>query len=426
MTDASAVRSMPDLAAALDELRQVRGMSYTDLSRAAKPDTLGTSTISEMLREHKITREKLSLFLRACAVPREHTAEWIDAWLRASVKRPLTQSRAFFQNLVVEHTRLFAGRDAESEAILESIRDHGSGYVFLEALSGYGKTSLLAHLVADHPEFCYHFISQAYRRSGGGFDPTRPSDLLESLCEQLSPEHVPGSGLKGLEREFLNLLSKSSRGQTVVVLDGIDELEPPDQLRGLLPLSLPAGLVVILSARSQGDRSHLTDVGLTASQMSLHLQLQGLNENALKELLRMAGSTAGSLADDDSFVTDLHEVSKGDPFYLRFLVEDVEAGLLDRGNVDRIPTGLEGYLDLQLAMLERSAHRPQHVEILSFILEAASLSRADLLNMVNGLTWLNFDGIIREIHRFLLVHDGQYSFCHDRFREYFRSKSGMG
>jgi hypothetical protein len=100
--------------------------------------------------------------------------------------------------------------------------------------------------------------------------------------------------------------------------------------------------------------------------------------------------------------------------------------VLTRANIDLTPSGLDTYLDLQLEMLERSARRPQHVEILGFLLEAGALSRTDLMHMVAGLTWLNFDVILREIHRFLLVYDDQYSFCHDRFREYFKVKAGLG
>lgn len=118
-------------------------------------------------------------------------------------------------------------------------------------------------------------------------------------------------------------------------------------------------------------------------------------------------------------------MSQGDPFYLRFLVEDVASGTLTAANIDQVPSGLEGYLDLQFRMLRHAGHRPEHVEIFVYLLEAGALSRADLVSLVPSLNAFNFDDVLEEIRRFLLVHDGHYRLCHDRFREYFRAKAGL-
>ena len=271
-------------------------------------------------------------------------------------------------------------------------------------------------------KFCYHFISQIYKRPGSGFDPTARSDVIQNLWEQLNPGRLWTGDLSRLEIEFQALLSKNRRDQTVIVIDAVDELQPVTEMRGVLPQKLGPGIIIIMSARSQGDRSPLRDLWPFEVKMDLHIRLPGLDEPAITKLLHQAGGSATQAANDARFVSSLELISRGDPFYLRFLVEDVASGLLSSKNIDRTPSGLEPYLDLQLEMLERSAHRPQHVEILGFLLEEEVLSREDLLNMVNGLNWLNFDSVIREIHRFLLVHDGQYTFCHYRFREYFRKK----
>jgi hypothetical protein len=112
--------------------------------------------------------------------------------------------------------------------------------------------------------------------------------------------------------------------------------------------------------------------------------------------------------------------SQGDPFYLRFLVEDVAGGLINEGNVDSVPSGLDGYLDQQLSQLNRSAHSQELRDIIGLILEAdGALSRDDLIEMVPGVDMINFNDVLRDIHRFLLVHDHQYTFCHSRFKEYF-------
>ncbi|MGZ9931421.1 ATP-binding protein [Streptomyces sp. NC-S4] len=363
-------------------------------------------------------------------------------------------SRDFFRDLIENRTRLFTGRQTESTRITDYIRTRGSGYVFVEALSGYGKTSLLADLVSRHPDFRYHFISQAHSGRGEGlFDPANADHVLECLCEQLDPAHVPGMDPESVQRQFRALLRHEPKRPTVIVLDAIDELTKPERLLHVFPQQLPQGLVVLLSGRTRGDkRSCLSDIGLSPSATGLHLSLRGLDEAALIDLLRMAGGEATELAEDTDFVGEVHQLSAGDPFYLRFLVEDAAAGTLTRDTVDRTPSGLEGYLDQQFEQLTRSAHRLEHAQILALLYQARTLSAVDLTECVPGLTLnnlntaevlhgqprVNFDTVVREIHRFLLVHrrpvpDGaparsgeMYSFCHDRFRQYFRVRAGIG
>jgi hypothetical protein len=156
----------------------------------------------------------------------------------------------------------------------------------------------------------------------------------------------------------------------------------------------------------------------------LFLTLSGLDEPTVAQLLARAGGAGVVAAGRTDFVARLHAVSAGDPFYLRFLVEDVARGQLTVDNIDQTPTGLSLYLDQQLSQLNRSAYRPQHREILGFVLEAhGALARTDLLHLVPLLDGLNFDEVLRDIHRFLLVHKDQYTFCHSRFKEYFAARS---
>lgn len=334
------------------------------------------------------------------------------------------QLRIFFQHLIDSHTRIFAGRNRESERILDFVERGCSGYVFVEAPSGYGKTSLLAHLVQTHPDFHFHFISQNYKRSGAEFDPTRATDLMASLCEQLNPGFLAGTGAYSIETEFMRLLATSPQKPTVIVIDAIDEVDRhPNYLRGLLPLRVSSGYVIILSARSQGDRCYLPEVGLSPDRVDLHLRLPGLDAAAVRELVGQAGGYASAMTNNNNFIAELCTVSRGDPFYLRFLVEDVASGVLTPRNVHLTPTGLAPYLDMQLAQLDRAAYRAQQRDVLGLILQAGQpLGREDLIAMIDGLDWLNFNNVLENIHRFLLVYDDEYTFCHDRFREYFLTR----
>lgn len=67
------VRTLGDLPAALDGLRQ--GRSYAELDRAARPDRLPPSTLNDLLGGKKLPMvETLEVFLRACGVDKAKRA----------------------------------------------------------------------------------------------------------------------------------------------------------------------------------------------------------------------------------------------------------------------------------------------------------------------------------------------------------------
>ncbi|MEO3748602.1 ATP-binding protein [Plantactinospora sp. B5E13] len=355
-------------------------------------------------------------------------------WDRAAVAAPAEVapalpsggSRRFFDHLLEYHNEKFAGRNGEVRTILDYIDRHDCGYLFVDGLSGYGKTSLLAVLVRQQPGFLYHFISQRYKTAGGAFDPTQLNDLLSNLCEQLEPHRAAPRGGRALTTRFLEVVAADRGRPTVLVLDAIDEVDRhPSFLFGLLPKRLPKNLFILLSARSQGNRSYLSEVGLAPDDIGLRVTLSGLDADAVRDLLlHYAGTAGAALGERAGFVDNLWEVSAGDPFYLRFLVEDVEHGRLTPENIRRTPSGLSPYLDEQFAQLHRSADSDLHSDVLGLILVAdGPLHRSDLLRMVDGLTGGKLDQVVRDVQRFLLrTGEEEYTFCHNRFKEYFLEK----
>jgi hypothetical protein len=57
--------------------------------------------------------------------------------------------------------RLFAGRAAELASIREFLQQRRRGYIFVTGLSGFGKTALLANLVApEQDRYTWYFLNQ--------------------------------------------------------------------------------------------------------------------------------------------------------------------------------------------------------------------------------------------------------------------------
>jgi transcriptional regulator with XRE-family HTH domain len=425
-----------DLGGRLRDFREKAGLTLEMLSEKTRVSRSALSDLERGVGRRAPDKEKVGRYLDVCgqhmekALADERSQQIRDLYsaVVTTIDRAGDQPRAasrpvlrtFFNHLLQSHGKLFAGRGREIQKINDFIRTAESGYVFLEGRSGYGKTSLLAQLVRADPAIAYHFISQGYKGTDPRFDPTRAHALMSNLYQQLEPS-IFDPGSDDIAARLRALLAVPAAKATTVVIDAVDEIDGhPNYLLGLLPRQLPRGYVFVISARTQGERQYLAEVGLDRSDIGLHLTLPGLSVDAVVELLRQAGPTAKALADRLEFVGELHEKSDGDPFYLRFLVEDVEARLLTPGNINRSPSGLRSYLDAQLEQLNRSAYEQQHRDILGLILDAsAPLSKADLIALVPGLDRLNFRTVTRDIHRFLLVHDQHYTFCHDRFKEYF-------
>lgn len=418
-----------------------KGMAFRDAGLAAESlagATPGRDTVRRILVDAALPASRQSTVSVAVALvllareqqPGSIAKQIAEAWDRAAAGGvgprvdPSGQARVTFDHLIKHHTRVFAGRDPEMHAVNDYINGHDRGYVLIDGLSGYGKTSLLAALVQSHPGFLLHFISQAYKPSAEGtFDPTRPEDLMTSLCRQLEPEvEVPG-GRRELGVRFQEALRADRREPTVLVLDAIDEVnEHPSFLYGLLPQTLPRNLFIILSARSQGTRSYLEEIGLDPLRdLGATVTMQGLGLDAIHQLLAQhAGRAGAGLAERDQFVETLQEVSAGDPFYLRFLIEDVEIGVLTDQNIEQTPTGLDTYLDKQFEYLNRPAGTSLHAAVISCIVKATRpLNRIDLIR-IQKADGAAIDRVLRDLQRFLLrTGPHQYTFCHNRFAEYF-------
>ncbi|HEY0071408.1 MAG TPA: hypothetical protein VGE04_15695, partial [Chloroflexia bacterium] len=75
------------------------------------------------------------------------------------------------------------------------------------------------------------------------------------------------------------------------------------------------------------------------------LELKALDATEIGSLLRAAGGPAATLAEHLDFTTKVHEVSLGDPFYLHFLVQDIQDGLITPENIADHPNGLDKYLE---------------------------------------------------------------------------------
>jgi hypothetical protein len=74
---------------------------------------------------------------------------------------PRLDYRSEISDLVSYYTQSFVGRIAEVQQLTHFAAQESSGYLLVEALSGYGKSALMFHLLHRHEFDRWGFISEA-------------------------------------------------------------------------------------------------------------------------------------------------------------------------------------------------------------------------------------------------------------------------
>ncbi|MDH0772434.1 serine protease [Delftia tsuruhatensis] len=272
------------------------------------------------------------------------------------------------------------GQRPTFDALFESTlaKAHG-GYVFLDGPHGIGKSTYCKEFAPQSDTIerlgVYHF-SEHLR----GVHPAYQAqpDIFFDWLNSLSSTQLTGRPARLLDLPYSELVTRTNKlfetlaqhlrnakKQGVIFIDGINEAVAAgeDSLRrfvGLLPSSVPEGLVVVI-----------TGVGLDSIAASLSPILQSAERLTLPQLDDSAQhSLCVELLDKDkakpSTVAALCDRAKGHPLYLRYLTELVNGGA-NQSEIDELPAfsgKIEDYYETIWAGLTAS---PDAVHLLALI-----------------------------------------------------------
>ncbi|MEV0732268.1 hypothetical protein [Polymorphospora sp. NPDC050346] len=270
----------------------------------------------------------------------------------------------------------FQGRADLIARIDERIAVQDRGYVVVRGEAGVGKSALAAHLVWTRP--CVHHFT----RLGGGA--RNPVEARRSLAAQLiggwglADRFTPGDVFPAAaERpEWLAKVIRAAaaardaqnpngpRLPLVLVVDGLDEAEPdpPDMGTGIplglpTPDDLPAGVYVVATSQYGLPLAALQDrlrVGWS------QIDVEGSDNLAdMAAYLRAAitgphpdAALTRALADHHvpagAFTATLMDRCRGVWIYLRYVLDEIRAGLRAPDDVACLPDRLRGYYELQI------------------------------------------------------------------------------
>ena len=357
-------------------------------------------------------------------------ARYIPIRLRA----PL---RAAFKPIIEDRTKIFAGRRQVFERIMQFAAREEGGYLVITAPPGFGKTALIANLVSATPEaFAYHFFARLY-----GEETLDEKFFLQNVLQQMAAWHGHNADLPDAINElralFQEFVSTPLEHSQVLVLDGLDEVT-----RWKLDPYLGRRLPAHLAHRSHGARC---GAGL-AKRIRLS---DGSNNSGSARRprpdgdprpVRGPGSSRLRIAHDDALVE--HVVQRAayeddprlgaDPFYVRFLAEDVVNAEVAPDEIPDQPKGLASYLDRWWKQIVQLAGDVPVRDLFGTLAAAVGpLSRADLEAMNASLRddWAGdfFDQVLARVRRLVRQdNDGRYRLAHPRLRRYVAEPARIG
>jgi hypothetical protein len=345
-----------------------------------------------------------------------------------------TRHRSNFDKILLEH-QWFGGRREQRARIEEFLAGPGD-YMFVEGNSGYGKTALLAHLVnGDREGFQYHFFSRRY-----GF--TGERQFQENIAQQLLACHGVGGRLPHSDSELRALCiqliqTPAPEGRPVrLLIDALDEADDGFSLRPYF-VRPGAGVHIIFSARPVADRDWLNELGLSARAVR-RLSLERMEREDVRSMLREAGPATAPLADDERVLSELEVVTRGDPFFLRTLVDEfledftkarqellklTHAIESERPQPPSIQhAGLQRYLRQWWEEVVEKVGQSPVDDLLGYLaVSRGPLLRDELIEVStdDALRGLNIDQTLKAVGRFVIGDEADgYTMCHPRFRDY--------
>ncbi|MFY1632330.1 NACHT and WD repeat domain-containing protein [Solwaraspora sp. WMMB335] len=270
----------------------------------------------------------------------------------------------------------FQGRSGLISQIDKRIAATDRGYVVVRGEAGVGKSALAAHLVWTRP--CAHHFT---RLDGGARNPIEARKSLAAqligawgLADRFTPGDVfPAAAqrpdwlakvIRAAVAARDERFAPAERRPVVLVVDGLDEAEadPAGMGTGIplglpAPDALPAGAYIVATSRY--------GIPLVALRDPLRVGWSQIEVEGADNLADMAAylhaATTGPTPDPaltkvlaerwvpaTTFVATLLDRCRGVWIYLRYVLDEVRAGLRPPNDVLCLPDGLRGYYELQI------------------------------------------------------------------------------
>jgi len=359
---------------------------------------------------------------------------------------PLIRTHLYDQtSLIAASTRDFTGREFVFTALREFIEQDKSGYCFVHAYPGVGKTALLSSFALAHPGYARHFNVLT-----AGVN--TPDAFLKNICAQLIGAYgLPYDRLDdraAYDSGFLTeLLDRSVRAagteKVVVLVDALDEARTPVGAENplYLPSWLPDGCRFIVTVR-KGARGWQPRRDCLWCEVEID-ELGVLNMNDLCDHIRARADHPGigeylrsRRLSKEQFAETLAAKAAGNFMYLRYVLPHFEeGGSRTDAELDQLPAGLVGYYEEQYKRMhgrdDDTWHDLRLPVLTALAMALAPVTAAELAARAGLISSTRVLALLEEWMQFLVrvevTRDGRprtgYRIFHASFHEFLREKA---
>jgi hypothetical protein len=257
-----------------------------------------------------------------------------------------------FNALISDKTEGFVGRSFVFDAIYAYMKQEESGYFLLQGEPGIGKTAVLAQLARNLG--CAHHFNIALQNV------RTVRQFLGNACAQvvarysLAVETIPSHALESsmfLVQCLEEAAKKEANRPVVLVVDALDEADPPNTLFRenvlLLPQSLPANVFIVASSRPTDDlhlqvnrqKSLFIEPTSEGNLLDVTRFIEGRIEHDEQLAVHLSAMGLSSQAS----IKFLVDKSEGNLIYLRFVLPAIANGVYATASIDDLPQGLKAY-----------------------------------------------------------------------------------
>jgi hypothetical protein len=335
------------------------------------------------------------------------------------------------------HVFAFVGRTYVFQAIDDFCHcpNIPCGYFFITGDPGAGKSAILAEYVKRTNCICHFNIqSQGVTRYEQFFESIHSQFQERYSINDARHEPSPFNDPLATTQLLKQIVALRTADPLIIAVDALDEVDVSPQAAGSNPLYLPSWLpqrtYFLVSTRRVDDAPVLMQ---TPSQT---LDLRDYQSHTAADIAEYvhACTRRPSLRDlirsndvpVDRFVAELTKRCDNNFMYARYMVQAVECGEYDSADLDRLPSGLEGYYrDHWRRMGMTSAPLPTpKIKILYVLCEVDEPISARTISQFSQIELLTVQQVLREwsqfLHQSTFPEDKRYSIYHNSFRDFLR------
>ncbi|GAB1150357.1 MAG: hypothetical protein WStaPseu_04770 [Shewanella algae] len=330
-----------------------------------------------------------------------------------------------------------ASRKAFTEQFDDFISAQTGSYIFINGAHGIGKSTFCEAYSPETPSL-EHFGTYSFTPRKSTKNATRlaqPQEFFNWLNMQVSM-FITGTPGRKETLDYPELINKteqlllqlsgtySSNGKTgILFIDGLDEVERQDadtltKFIGLLPMKLPSGVVIVLSAPNY--EQFATRLGHRLNRESC-ISMPSLSDSAVQNFCYAALTAENS---NSKTVSLICERVQGHPLYLRYLIDLVNSGTSndELKNLPLIDGSIRKYYDLLWLKLKEDNDAVNLLAIAVRLRWGVSISHfTEILNPNEQAILLGTLGRIQH----LLLSPTETTIYHSSFSDFLLEKTAL-